>query len=85
MNKTKVIATVGPASSSKETIKSLILNGIDCIRINSSYASYNFCDEIKSIVDELNKELKTYVSIMLELKGDKIRIGKILNDVAFLK
>lgn len=85
MNKTKVIATVGPSSNDKETIKSLILNGVDCIRINSSYASYSFCNEIKSIVDELNKELKTYVSIMLELKGDKIRIGKVLNDVAFLK
>lgn len=85
MNKTKIIATVGPNTSSKEMIKSFINNGVDCIRIDMSYSTSNFCSEVISKINQVNKELKTYVSIMLDLKGPRVRIGEISNGAAFLK
>jgi pyruvate kinase len=85
MNKTKVIATIGPNNSSEEMIKSFINNGVDCIRINMSYSTSSFCSEIISKVNKINKELKTYVSIMVDLNGPKIRIGSLVNGAVFLK
>ncbi len=85
MNKTKVIATVGPATSSKEMLRKLIKNGVDVIRINTSHANLEFCEEIIKKVDEINKELTLNVAIMLDLKGPLIRTGKFLNDKAFYK
>ncbi|MBO5095395.1 MAG: pyruvate kinase [Bacilli bacterium] len=85
MNKTKVIATIGPNTSSKEMIKSFINNGVDCIRINMSHSTSSFCSDVISKINEVNQELRTYVSIMLDLKGPGIRVGEISNDAAFLK
>lgn len=85
MNKTKVIATISPAISSKEMIKSLIINGVDVIRLNMSYASPEFCREVVEKVNDINKELNTHIATMLDLKGPLIRIGRIANNQAFLK
>lgn len=85
MNKTKVIATIGPNTSSKEMIKSFINNGVDCIRINMSHSTSSFCSDVINKVNEVNKELRTYASIMLDLKGPGIRTGEIVNDAAFMK
>lgn len=85
MNKTKIIITVGPATASKEMLKSLIINGADVVRLNMSYASYDFCREVINKVNEINKELNTYASIMIDTKGPLVRIGHILNGSAFLK
>lgn len=85
MNKTKVIATIGPNTSSVDTIKSFINNGVDCIRINMTYSNLSFCSEVIRKVDEVNKELKTYASIMLDLRGPMLRTGAIANNSAFLK
>ena len=51
MNKTKIIVTVGPATASKEMLKSLIINGTDVIRLNMGYASFDFCREVISNVN----------------------------------
>ena len=85
MNKTKIIATVGPATASKEMIRHLILNGVDTFRINMSHSDDDFCRNIVRIVNELNAELNTYVAIMIDIKGPIVRIGKIQNNNAFLK
>ena len=85
MNKTKVIATVGPVSSNKDVIKKLIESGVDVLRINMKHATYDFCDEIIKIVNELNKSLKTHVAIMFDLKGPIITVGRLLNETAFYK
>lgn len=85
MNKTKIIATVGPATSDRETIKSLMLNGVDTLRINMSHSTPDFCREIVSIVNDLNEELNKYVAIMIDIKGPIVRLGKIQNNHAFLK
>ncbi len=85
MNKTKIVATVGPATASKEMLESLIINGADVIRINMSHASSSFCREIVDKVSEINKELNTYAAIMLDIKGPLVRVGKFVNGQAFFK
>jgi len=85
MNKTKVIATIGPATSSAEMIKSLILNGTDVIRLNMAHSSSDFCRDIIYKVNQLNQELSTYTAIMIDIKGPLIRVGKFLEGHAFFK
>ena len=75
MNKTKMIATIGPASKSKDIIKQIILNGIDVIRINMSHASFEEASDIIKSVREVNQELSTYVGIMIDTRGPEIRIN----------
>ena len=85
MKKTKIIATIGPASKEYDIIKKLIENGTDVFRFNLSHASYDFCKDIIEKINQANKELNTYSSIMFDLEGPGIRIGKIIGGDAFLK
>jgi len=75
-NKTKIVATVGPASNSKEVLRALIKEGVDVFRLNFSHGSHE--DHLKVInnVRELNKELGTTVSLLQDLQGPKIRINE---------
>jgi pyruvate kinase len=85
INKTKVIASVGPVTMEKEQIKKLIENGTDVIRVNMSHADYNFCRNISEYVNELNEELHTGVALMMDLTGPEVRIGKFTNGQAFFR
>lgn len=85
MGKTKIIATIGPATSTKEKIKELILSGCDVFRLNMSHSSYEFCTTIVNIINDLNEELNTSVAVMLDTNGPDIRIREIKNNTAFLK
>lgn len=77
MNKTKIIATIGPASESVDVLKGLILSGMDVARLNLSYASYDFCLKAVEKIRKLNKELKTNVAIMLDLNGPTVQVGRL--------
>ncbi|QQR55205.1 pyruvate kinase [Candidatus Peregrinibacteria bacterium] len=73
--KTKIIATLGPASESKDQIRALIQAGMSIVRLNFSHGNY---EEFKSIVKkvrELEKELGKTVLIFQDLQGPKIRLG----------
>lgn len=85
MNKTKIIATVGPSSCSREVISDLIKNGVDVIRMNMKHANYTFCEDIINKVNTLNEEMNTNVAIMLDIKGPNMTVGKLINKTAFLK
>lgn len=85
MNKTKIVATVGPATESKEMLRSLIINGADVIRINMSHSSFDFVCEIAEKIRELNEELKTFTAIMIDIKGPLVRINKFIGGKAFFK
>lgn len=85
MNKTKIIATIGPASKEREILKDLILNGMDVARINLSYADHDFCVDVVEKINELNKELNTNVAVMLDTEGPDIRIGKFAGGSAYFK
>lgn len=75
-NKTKIVATVGPASNSKETLRALIKEGVDVFRLNFSHGSHEDHLKVIGFVRELNKELGTKVSLLQDLQGPKIRINE---------
>ena len=85
MEKTKVIATIGPSSESKDVLRKMIQNGLDVLRINMSYSNHEDCKQIIKKVNELNEELGTFVSIMLDTNGNNINIDKLSEGKAKLK
>ncbi len=75
--KTKLVCTIGPASSSPKVLKSLIKEGLDVARINFSHGNY---EEYKKIIQNIRKlsiELEKPVAILQDLRGPKLRVGKI--------
>jgi len=83
--KTKIIATIGPASSSEEVIKELISFGARVFRINSSHGTIDsHLDNIKKI-RKVSAKLNQFVAIMLDLQGPKIRIGNLKAPVELVK
>ncbi len=82
LNKTKVVATIGPATIEKEQLRRLMENGMDVARINMSHSDYNFCREVADEIGELNKELGLNVAIMMDLMGPEVRIGHFVNGQA---
>ncbi len=73
--KTKIVATLGPATSKKETLKAMIEAGVDVFRINFSHASYDDVAERIKMIRELNEELEVNTSILADLQGPKLRVG----------
>ena len=75
-NKTKIVATVGPASNSKDMLRALIKEGVDVFRLNFSHGTHE--DHLKVIknVRELNKELGTKICLLQDLQGPKIRVNE---------
>jgi pyruvate kinase len=83
--KNKIIATLGPASSSKEMIKKLIKSGVDVLRVNFSHATHDEVERIVENVNDLRKELGSNVTLLGDLQGPKIRIGELENDIELKK
>ena len=73
--KTKVVATLGPATSSKEVLRSMMEAGADVFRINFSHANYDDVTERIKIIRELNDETGKNTSILADLQGPKLRVG----------
>ena len=82
MNKTKIVATIGPATKDPKTLEQLINNGVDVIRLNMAHSDYEFCTEVIDDLDTINKKLNTAVSVLLDLEGPGIRTGKFSNGKA---
>ena len=80
-NKTKIVATVGPASNSKEMLRALVREGVDVFRLNFSHGSHEDHLKVINFVREINKELGTTVSLLQDLQGPKIRIQEMQPDV----
>ncbi|WP_337871727.1 pyruvate kinase [Ignavibacterium sp.] len=73
--KTKILATIGPATSSLEQIKNLIYAGIDGIRLNFSHGDYNFFEGVYRNIYLACVDEKTPLAVLIDLQGPKIRIG----------
>ncbi len=85
MKRTKIVATIGPSSSSKEVLKEMIKAGMNVCRLNFSHGTYeDHADVIKSI-EELNEELGLNVAILADLQGPKIRTGEMTEGTVELK
>jgi pyruvate kinase len=79
--KTKIVATLGPACSSKEVIKNMIEAGVNVFRINFSHADYEDVTERIKIIRELNDENGYTTAILADLQGPKLRVGVMKEDV----
>ena len=79
--KTKIVATLGPATSTKSVLKDMIEAGVDVFRINFSHADYKDVAERIQMIRDLNEELGTYTSILADLQGPKLRVGVMAGEV----
>jgi pyruvate kinase len=75
LKKTKIIATLGPASSDKETMLQLVQAGTDVFRINFSHADYDLVRKNVETIRQLNQEYGFSVGILGDLQGPKLRVG----------
>ncbi|NNE03647.1 MAG: pyruvate kinase [Eudoraea sp.] len=79
--KTKIVATLGPATSERETLKNMILAGVDVFRINFSHADYDDVRTRVEMIRSLNEELGIYTAILGDLQGPKLRVGVMAGEV----
>jgi pyruvate kinase len=77
MRRTKIVATIGPASSSPEMIRQLILAGMDVARLNFSHGNYEDHAMVVKNLRAISDELDIPVTILQDLQGPKIRVGKL--------
>jgi len=83
--RTKIIATMGPASTPKDVLRDMILSGVDVCRLNFSHGTQD--DHLQTIktIKELNAEMGTDVAILVDLQGPKLRIGDVEDDKIILE
>lgn len=85
MRKTKIICTLGPASEKEETIRSMMLAGMDVARINFSHGIYEEHSQKVAIVKKLREELGLHTALLLDTKGPEIRLKTFKNKKATLE
>ena len=71
----KIIATLGPASSDRETIAALFAAGADVFRINMSHASHDVMRERVAMIRALEEETGRPIGVLVDLQGPKLRLG----------
>ncbi|WP_221032660.1 pyruvate kinase [Actomonas aquatica] len=74
---TKIIATLGPATESKEMLTKLILAGVDIMRLNMAHATHQWVDDAMWFIREASNEVGRHVCVMMDVKGPEIRTGKV--------
>ncbi len=77
MRRTKIVATLGPASSSPEVIRQLINAGMDVARLNFSHGTHDEHARVIATLRSISQELDTPVTILQDLQGPKIRVGQL--------
>ena len=75
--KTKIVATLGPASSSPEVIRELIKAGINVARLNFSHGTYEEHTKILNTVRDEASKLGKHIAVFQDLCGPKVRIGEL--------
>ncbi|RLT04535.1 MAG: pyruvate kinase [Planctomycetota bacterium] len=75
--KTRIIATVGPASESVEILRELVLNGVDIFRLNFAHSEYAWLSDLVRRIRQVSAELDCPIGILADLSGPKIRLGEI--------
>ncbi len=76
IKKTKIIATIGPSSSSSSIMEKMMIEGVDVFRINFSHAKHNEVKTIIKRIREVDKKLLLNTAIIADLQGPKLRIGR---------
>ena len=75
MNKAKIVATIGPASSGKEILREMFKEGLNVARINFSHSNHEDAAQIVHTIRELNTEMGAAVAVLADLQGPKLRVG----------
>ena len=81
VNKTKIIATLGPSSTEKSMLKALVKEGVNVFRVNFSHANHNEVKQTVLNIREISSALNIHVAILGDLQGPKIRLGILKDDV----
>lgn len=84
MEKTKLIATISSNENERIQIEEFIKNGIDVIRLNTSYTSHSDCERLLNIINEMNEKYNVHIATMIDLEGPCIRTGEFINGKAIL-
>lgn len=74
---TKIVATIGPASSSPEVLKQMVLAGMSVARLNFSHGSYQDHAHMVSLLRQVSDELDSPITLLQDLQGPKIRVGNL--------
>ena len=82
--RTRIVATVGPSTSSPEALRELIAAGVDVVRLNASHADAEFFRDIIPRVSDDARALGRNVAILLDLRGPKIRVGEMAPDTTLV-
>jgi len=85
MRKTKILATLGPATNNVNTIKEMIKNGMDAARVNFSHGTYESHTEIIDMLKQAREELNKPIPLVLDTKGPEIRIKSFEQDKLYLE
>src|SRR5699024_4924896 len=85
IKKTKIVATLGPSTESKETLREMIHNGVNVFRVNFSHAKHNEVREKVKLIRTLSEVLKINVGILADLQGPKLRVGSMSGAVVVVK
>jgi pyruvate kinase len=80
MKRTKIVATIGPASSDKKVLKEMIQEGLNVVRLNFSHGLHEEYRRVISDVRKLDEELGTNTAILADLQGPKLRVGDMKDD-----
>ncbi|MEN8789294.1 MAG: pyruvate kinase [Flavobacteriaceae bacterium] len=81
IKKTKIVATLGPATSKKKVLEEMINAGVDVFRINFSHADYQDVSERVAMIRQIDEELGTFTAILADLQGPKLRVGVMSGEV----
>lgn len=79
--KTKIVATLGPATAQKKTLLKMMQAGVDVFRINFSHADYEDVKERVQMIRELSDKYSFNISILADLQGPKLRVGRMKEEV----
>lgn len=85
MRKTKIICTIGPASSNEETLTKMALAGMNVARLNFSHGSHASHLETMKMIKKVREKLGLHIAILLDTKGPEYRVGSFANGPVTLK
>ena len=85
LKRTKIIATLGPGSDKEETLRKMILAGLDAVRINFSHSAHDYIIPLVKRIRALGDKMGVPIAIIGDLQGPRIRIGEIADDTARLE
>ena len=75
IQKTKIVCTIGPASSAPEKIRDMINAGMDVARLNFSHGTHEGHKAVADMIKQVRKEMGQHIALLLDTKGPEIRLG----------